>query len=79
MGTGAKWFGRVVWFGIFLNLCFAIPAIFAPDMFLAGLDQPPASSVLWLQNVGVLAGGAEHLLHALRRLARGVIPPIPSL
>ena len=54
MGTGAKWFGRVVWFGILLNLCFAIPAIFAPDMFLAGLDQPPETSLLWLQNVGVL-------------------------
>ena len=54
MSTGAKWFGRIVWFGILLNLCFAIPAIFAPDTFLASLDQPPASSLLWLQNVGVL-------------------------
>src|SRR5579862_9467844 len=54
MTNGAKWFGRIVWFGILLNLFFAIPAIFAPDMFLASLDQPPASSLLWLQNVGVL-------------------------
>jgi mono/diheme cytochrome c family protein len=54
MSTGARWFGRVVWFGILLNLCFAVPAIFAPDMFLAGLDQPPETSLLWLQNVGVL-------------------------
>ena len=54
MGTGAKWFGRVVWLGIIFNLCFAIPAIFAPDMVLAGLDLPPATSMLWLQNVGML-------------------------
>jgi hypothetical protein len=54
MGTGAKWFGRVVWLGIFFNLCFAIPAILAPDTVLAGLDLPPATSMLWLQNVGML-------------------------
>ena len=54
MSKGAKWFGRIVWIGILLNLCFAIPAMFAPDMFLAGLDQPPETSLLWLQNVGVL-------------------------
>ena len=54
MGTGAKWFGRLVWFGIIFNLCFAIPAIVAPDMVLAGMDMPPAASMLWLQNVGDL-------------------------
>ena len=54
MSTGAKWFGRVVWLGIIFNLCFAIPAIFAPDMVLASLDLPPATSMLWLQNVGML-------------------------
>jgi hypothetical protein len=54
MGTGAKWFGRVVWLGIIFNLCFAIPALFAPDMVLAGMDLPPDTSMLWLQNVGML-------------------------
>ena len=54
MGTGGKWFGRVVWLGIIFNLCFAIPAIFAPDMVLAGMDLPPDTSMLWLQNVGML-------------------------
>jgi len=54
MGKGAKWFGRVVWLGILFNLCFAIPAIIAPDMMLASLDLPPAASMLWLQNVGML-------------------------
>lgn len=54
MGRGAKWFGRIVWLGIIFNLCFAIPAIFAPDMVLAGMDLPPATSMLWLQNVGML-------------------------
>ena len=54
MSTGGKWFGRVVWLGIIFNLCFAIPAIFAPDTVLAGMDLPPAVSMLWLQNVGML-------------------------
>jgi hypothetical protein len=54
MGAGAKWFGRIVWLGIIFNLCFAIPAIFAPDMVLAGMDLPPAASMLWLQNAGML-------------------------
>ena len=54
MGTAEKWFGRIVWIGILVNLCFAIPAMFAPDMLLASLDLPPETSVLWLQNVGML-------------------------
>jgi RoxA-like, cytochrome c-like len=54
MGRAEKWFGRIVWIGILVNLCFAIPAIFAPDMLLAGLDLPPQVSMLWLQNVGML-------------------------
>ena len=54
MGTAERWFGRIVWIGILLNLCFAIPAMFAPDMLLASLDLPPQTSMLWLQNVGML-------------------------
>ena len=54
MGTAEKWFGRIVWIGILLNLCFALPAIFAPDMLLASLEMPPETSLLWLQNVGML-------------------------
>jgi mono/diheme cytochrome c family protein len=54
MRTAEKWFGRVVAIGILLNLCFSIPAMFAPDMVLAGLDLPPETSMLWLQNVGML-------------------------
>jgi mono/diheme cytochrome c family protein len=54
MSAPEKWFGRIVWIGILCNLCFALPAIFAPDMLLAGLDMPPETSLLWLQNVGML-------------------------
>jgi len=54
MSTPEKWFGRIVWIGILCNLCFALPAIFAPDMLLASLDMPPETSLLWLQNVGML-------------------------
>jgi len=54
MSPGEKWFGRIVWIGIVLNLCFALPALLAPDMLLAGLDLPPETSHLWLQNVGTL-------------------------
>jgi hypothetical protein len=54
MGATEKWFGRIVWIGILINLAFAIPAIFAPDMVLASLNVPPMASTLWLQNVGML-------------------------
>lgn len=54
MGIAEKWFRRIVWIGILLNLCSAIPAMFALDMLLAALDLPPAASMLWLQNVGML-------------------------
>jgi hypothetical protein len=54
MGTAEKWFGRIVWIGILFNVCFALPAIFAPDMLVASLDLPPETSLLWLQNVGML-------------------------
>jgi len=54
MGKVERWFGRLVWIGILLNLCFAIPAMFAPDMLLASLDLPPEPSTLWLQNTGML-------------------------
>ncbi|HXJ93263.1 MAG TPA: hypothetical protein VMT20_10335 [Terriglobia bacterium] len=54
MGAAERWFGRIVWIGILVNLCFAIPAIFAPDMLLASLDLPPETSMVWLQNVGML-------------------------
>ena len=78
MGKGAKWFGRVMWLGILFNLCFAIPAIFAPDMVLAGLDLPPATSMLWLQNVGMLLVDAVHLLYPFRRQPRDAFPRTQS-
>ena len=54
MGKAEKWFGRLVSIGILLNLCFALPAMFAPDMLLAGLDLAPEASTLWLQNIRML-------------------------
>src|SRR5262245_38904242 len=52
----AKWFGRVVWIGILVNLSFAIPALFTPQALATALGlgglTPEAS--LWLRNAGML-------------------------
>src|SRR5262249_30571675 len=54
MRPAERGFGRIVAIGILLNLCFTIPAMFAPDKVLVGLDLPPETSTIWLQNVGML-------------------------
>lgn len=54
MNRAEKLFGAVVWLGILVNLSFAIPAIFAPDMLLASLGLGPEASDVWLGNSGML-------------------------
>jgi hypothetical protein len=51
----AKWFGRVVWLGILVNLSFAIPALVTPQAFAAtlGIGVTPEASA-WLRNAGML-------------------------
>jgi hypothetical protein len=54
MNTSLKWFSRIVWLGIFVNLAIAIPAIAAPQLFNITLGLGPAVSDIWLRNVGML-------------------------
>jgi mono/diheme cytochrome c family protein len=48
-----KWYNRVTWFGIFLNLLFVFPLVFAPRTILKllALDVEP---VLWARISGML-------------------------
>jgi len=54
MSPSEKWFGRVVWLGVIFNLCFALPAMFAPDFLAVEVGLGPDVSGVWLQNVGML-------------------------
>ena len=48
-----RWYRRVTWFGIFLNLLFVFPLVFAPRTILKllALDLEP---VLWARSSGML-------------------------
>src|SRR5512132_948528 len=48
-----RWYRRVTWFGIFLNLLFVFPLVFAPRTILKllALDVQP---VLWARSAGIL-------------------------
>ncbi len=48
MNTYAKWFGRVVWLGIIVNLSLAIPTLFVPDKMLVLLKLEPAMPTIWV-------------------------------
>lgn len=49
----AKWYKRVTWFGILVNLLFVLPLVFAPQTILnlLALDVQP---VLWARSAGIL-------------------------
>ena len=48
-----KWYKHVTWCGIFINLCFVFPLVFAPQRILKllALDVQP---VLWARSAGIL-------------------------
>ena len=54
MNSYLKWFARVVWFGISLNLTFAFTALYAPDILVKALRLQRLQSTIWLRNVGML-------------------------
>src|SRR5260221_5098712 len=55
MNTALKWFGRVAWIGIVMNLSFALPALFAPDLLIPSLGVSLVQfSYTWLGNIGML-------------------------
>ena len=54
MNRSLKWFSRVVWLGIVVNLAIAIPSIVAPQFLNISLGLGPEVSPVWLRNVGML-------------------------
>ena len=54
MNTSLKWFKRVVWLGVILNMFFALPALFTPNFVLSSLGLTGEYSTVWLQNAGML-------------------------
>jgi len=53
-GTAARWFGRVMWIGIFANLALALPTIAAPSMMIELMSFPTATPDLWPRFSAVL-------------------------
>jgi hypothetical protein len=54
MNTYAKWFGRVVWLGIIVNMPFVVATFFFPHPFcdLLGLKHP--DPIIWVRTSGML-------------------------
>jgi hypothetical protein len=48
MNIYAKWFGRIVWLGVIVNLALAIPTLFIPDRMLALFKLEPAEPTIWV-------------------------------
>jgi hypothetical protein len=57
MNTYIRWFQRVIWVGIVMNMVFAIPALFAPALLTSMIGLPPVLSDPWLENAGMLLVG----------------------
>ena len=50
MNKSLKWFGRIVWIGILINLSMAIPAILSPRLLNITLGLGAESSDVWLRK-----------------------------
>ena len=54
MNNYAKWFGRIVWLGIFANLFFIIPLCFFPQTLLSFLNMQIPIPIIWVRAAGLL-------------------------
>lgn len=54
MNSYAKWFGRVTWLGIFVNLFFVIPCCFFPETLLSFLHMQIPVPIIWVRAAGLL-------------------------
>lgn len=55
MNTYAKWFGRVVWLGIIINVVFfVIPLLFFPEVMLSFLKMQIPVPIIWVRAAGLL-------------------------
>jgi len=53
------WYQRMIWVGIVINMAFALPALFAPDILTAALGLPFEAQNPWLGNAGMLLVGVS--------------------
>jgi hypothetical protein len=54
MNSSAKWFGRIVWLGIFANMFFVIPCCFFPEFLLSLLKMQIPVPIIWVRATGLL-------------------------
>ncbi|WP_017318475.1 hypothetical protein [Mastigocladopsis repens] len=54
MNTYARWFSRVTWLGIIVNMFFVIPSCFFPEQFLSLLDMHIPFPIIWVRAAGML-------------------------
>jgi len=55
MNTYAKWFSRVTWLGIAVNvLFFVIPSCFFPEQLLSFLQMQIPVPIIWVRAAGML-------------------------
>lgn len=49
MNAYAKWFGRLVWVGVFVNVALSIPGLLFPEWLLGLLNLEPAVPTVWVR------------------------------
>ncbi|MDQ2771191.1 MAG: c-type cytochrome [Bacteroidota bacterium] len=54
LSTPLRWYRRLVWLGILLNLGFCLPALLVPQTLTTWLGLPYLAYYDWLQNAGML-------------------------
>ncbi|MFK0734548.1 MAG: hypothetical protein ACIWVG_25925 [Gloeotrichia echinulata HAB0833] len=54
MNTYAKWFSRVTWLGIIVNMLFVIPSCFLPELMLQFLHMHIPVPIIWVRTAGML-------------------------
>ncbi|MBN3879571.1 MULTISPECIES: hypothetical protein [unclassified Nostoc] len=54
MNNYAKWFSRVTWVGIIVNMLFVIPSCFFPELMLTFLKMHIPEPIIWVRAAGML-------------------------
>ncbi|MBE9053283.1 hypothetical protein IQ243_23235 [Nostocales cyanobacterium LEGE 11386] len=54
MNTYAKWFSRITWLGIIVNMLFVIPSCFFPELMLWFLKMQVPVPIIWVRAAGML-------------------------
>ena len=54
MNIWAKWFGRVVWAGIVINMFFVIFCFFFPEKMCGLLHLKQPDPIIWVRTSGML-------------------------